>query len=246
MRLRLLGCACLIFTFIAVQENTTAAQGQQAHTLTVTSDNQLILVSLKAEGASLSAIAADLEKRLRARVFLGPTLQKETISVSFSDSLLEPALMALAPRIFVDYEIRQNAPAVPLGIYLLDFSDPTPASDAVVRGTSQGVVIEGNTEDVAKTPKEDPLLITGDKNFLSITSRKQPLALVARAIGEVLGIPVEVNDDAGELVEVEIRNAPSEAAIPILSPKIRLYIRADINQGGRTPIKLAIESPTAR
>jgi len=244
MTLRSLGCAGLVFALLAVH-SVAAAQGQRPYTLSVTSDNQLISVSLKAEGARLTDITADLEKRLGARVFLSPALQKETISVSFSESMLEPALMSLAPRVFIDYEIRQDANAVPLGIYLLDVTDPAPASDAVLRGMSQGVVIEGNTEDVAKDPKDDPLLVTGDRRVLSIISKKQPLALVARAIGEVLGIPVEVKYAADEIVDASI-SALTEYAILRVSPNIRLYVRANVNQGERTPMKLAVEPPAAK
>src|SRR6185503_4761874 len=108
------------------------------------------------------------------------------------EAALEMALISLASRAFVDYEIQQDAAPKPVGIYLLGATDPTPPTDTVVRGASQGVVIEGNTEDVPKKPEEDPLLVTGDRRFLSLRSKEQPLALVARAMGDVLGIPVEL------------------------------------------------------
>jgi hypothetical protein len=245
MTLRSLGCTGLVFALLAIYGNTIAAQGQQTYTLNVASDNQSISLTLKAKGARLSEIAADLEKRLGTQVFLGPALQKETISESFAETGLESALMSLAPRVFVDYELRQDARPVPLGIYLLGVTDPAPPSDAVVRGTSQGVVIEGNTEDVAKDPKEDPLRVVGDRRFLTITSKAQPLALVARAIADVLGIPVDLKYDADELVSADVAGLP-EDVIPRLSPNIRLYIRADVSHAERTPIKIEIERPAAK
>ena len=88
----------------------------------------------------MADVAADLSRRLNTRVIVGPTMENETIWVKFSELPLEPALSSLAPRVYIDYEIRQDAQPAPLGIYLLGSVDPEPAINAVVRGSSQGLL----------------------------------------------------------------------------------------------------------
>jgi hypothetical protein len=220
-----------------------AAQTPRPYTLNVRTDTRPISVSLKATNAKVSEVAAELGRRLKSKVVLGPGVQNETITVDVPETMLETALISLAPRVFVDYEIHQDAAPQPLGIYLLGTTDPAPASDAVVRGTSMGLMIEGNTEDVPKKPEEDPLLVTGDRRFLNVRSKAQPLALVARAVGEVLGIPVELKYDATELVTVNLTNGLPEETMSALSPNAHVFVRVDVNLAERTPLKLVIEKP---
>jgi hypothetical protein len=203
-------------------------------------------MSLNAEGAKLTDIAADVAKRLRAQVVVGPSLQGDTVWVSVPEWALEAALVLLAPRVVVDYQVGREVGPIPLAIYLLGPMDPAPPSDAVVRGASQGVVIEGHTEDVARSSAEDPLTVTGDRRALTIRSKKQPLELVTRAIGDVLGIPVEVKRGGAELIDADITNAAPEEAILRLSPNVSLYVRVEVKLAERTPLKLVVEPPAGR
>jgi hypothetical protein len=253
----------LLFAFVAVHgvlapvvgaslamtsqpQPTTTAPKVAPYDLTVASKDGFVEIALKAEGASLADIALDLSKRLKARVMLGPSLQKETISVSVAASPFEQALPSLAPRVIVDYELRQDARPAPVDIYLLGAGDPEPQSNTDTRGMSQGVLIEGHTEDTGAAPADDPLQVIGDKNQLTITSKKQRLAIIAMAVGDVLGIPVEMKGDGAELVEADIRGAMAEDVIPRLSPNLRLYVRTDLSRSERTPLRLVVASPGGR
>jgi type II secretory pathway component GspD/PulD (secretin) len=204
-------------------------------------------VSLKADKAKMSEIAADLSKRLGARVILGPTMSKEAITVEFYDLPLEPALRLLAPRVYLDYEIRANAQPTLLGIFLMGQGDPDPAKNAVVQGSSEAMLIEGNTEDTAEQaevkPADDPLQVDLNDNHLTIKSKKQPLAVVVMTIAEVLGVPAEIKYDSNEIVDTEIKDTPLEDAIARISPNIRLYVRADLTRSQRTPLRLALVPP---
>jgi hypothetical protein len=206
-------------------------------------------VSLKADKAKMSEIAADLSKRLGARVILGPTMSKEAITVEFYDLPLEPALRLLAPHVYLDYEIRANAQPTLLGIFLMGQADPDPAKNAVVQGSSEAMLIEGNTEDTAEQSEvqrdDDPLQVDLDDNYLTIKSKKQPLAAVVITIAEVLGVPAEIKYDSNEIVDTNIKDTPFEDAIARLSPNIRLYVRADLTQSQRTPLRLALVPPVA-
>lgn len=222
---------------------------KKKYTLRITKEG-IIGISLKAEKVKLSEIAADLAKRLNTQVQLGPTMEKETITVEFSDLPLEPALRLLAPRVYVDYEIRKDALPAPMGIYLLGYTDPEPALNAVVQGSSQAMLIEGNTEDSTEASsierQDDPLTVDLDDDYITIKSKKQLLAAVAMTVGEVLEVPVEIKYDSNEIVDTVIKDTPVEDAITRLSPNIRLYVRADLNRSQRTPLRLTVVAPAAK
>lgn len=228
-------------------QGTSASSLKQAHTLDVTSRLGFIDVSLKAEDARLSEVAADLAKRLAASVTVGPSIRQQAITVNIPQSALEPALAALAPRVFVDYEIRQEGGVVPRTIYLLGADDPAPSMSTQPRGQSQGLMITGHTEETSSSAEEDPLQVSGDRRGLMIVSRKQPLSLVAMAVADVLGVQVEMNYEAADPVDIEVKYfAPIEDVIPRLSPNIRLHLRSDVTNQQRIPLKLVLERSAAK
>jgi hypothetical protein len=192
----------------------------------------------------LSELAADFSKRLNAKVIVGPALENETISAKFSELPLDQALSSLVPRVLIDYEIRQGAQPVPLGIYLLGYTDPEPLTSAVVRANSQGLYISGHTEETEKPSKDDPLRVSFDKNRLTVFAKQQPLLAVVMTIAEALGVPAEIKHETAETVDTDIQDAPlPEEAIVGISPKIRLYVRVDAIRGQRTLLQLAVVPP---
>ena len=221
---------------------------KKRHKLRITK-GEIIGISLKADKAKMSDIAADLSKRLGAKVILGPNMAKEAITTEFYDLPLEAALRLLVPRVYIDYEIKENAQPVMLGIFLMDYNDPEPAANAVVQGSSQAMMLEGNTEDTpdsVENSDNDPLQVELDDNHLTIKSKKQPLVVVVLTIAELLGVPAEVKYDSTEIVDTEIKDTPFEDAITRLSPNIRLYVRADLNRSKRTALRLALVLPVAK
>jgi hypothetical protein len=156
----------------------------------------------------------------------------------------------LAPHAYIDYEMRFGARPKALGIFLFDSKDPDPAKTAVVTGSSQAMMVEGNTEDATDastvTTEEEPLLVELDGNLLTIKSKKQSLAEVVLTIAEVLEVPAEIRHDSNEIVDTVIKDVPFEDAIPRLSPNIRLYVRADLTRSQRTPLRLVVVAPAAK
>jgi len=209
----------------------------------------IIGISLKADKAKMSEFAAELAKRLGTQVILGPNMAKEAITVEFYDLPLEAALRLIVPRVYIDYEIKENAQPVMLGVFLVDNNDPEPAATAVVQGSSQAMMMEGNTEDAedpAESAAEDPLQVELDDNHLTIKSKKQPLVAVVLTIAELLGVPAEIKYDSTEIVDTEIKDTPFEDAILRLSPNIRLYVRADLTHSKRTALRLTLVPPVAK
>jgi hypothetical protein len=203
-------------------------------------------LSLTAEGAKLSDVAADLAKRLNAKVILGTSLKDEKISARFEGTPLEPAMLSIAQRVYVDYELRRDAQPVPLGIYLLGQDDPDPAASAVVQGTSQGLLVSGNTEETAP-PKDAPLRIGYDKGRLSVFAKDQPLIVVVMTIADELGIPAEIKYPSREMINVDIKEAPMvEDVIAGLSDNVRVYVRSNANRLERTLLRVVVVGPAAK
>lgn len=216
-------------------------------TLTVKT-KPILNISLKAEKVSMAEVAQELSKRLKTPVFVGPERQKEHISVDFSELTLEPALQLLAPTVYVDYEIDTGSHEQPraLGIFLFDTDQGEPPVSAVVRGSTQAMLIEGDTEDGTdeetdeKKLEEKPLRVTYQNYQLSVKAKKQALPLILMTIGETIGIPVELQDDRMDLVDADISKLSVEEALRQLSPNIKLFVRADLTRAERRPLRLVL------
>lgn len=214
----------------------------------------ILNVSLKAEKIRLVDIAAEMSKRLKTPIFVGPALQKEVVSIEFSALTLEPAMQLLAPAVYIDYEIdtgSNNAPK-PLGIFFNDANSGEPPLTAAVLGSTQSLLIEGDTEEGVepqndeqrKRLEDQPLRVQFQNNILSVKAKKQPLALVLLKIGEELGIPVDIQADATDIIDTEITKLSVEDAIRRLSPNIRLFMRADLLHAERRALRLVLTSST--
>ena len=215
-------------------------------TLRITND-QIIGVSLKAKDISLKAIAAELAKQLKIPVMVTPLAEKHMVTVNFSDLVIEPAMQMLAPQVFIDYEI-DTTPGKqprPVGIYLQGYNERPPAINAVVKGNSDVMVIEGDTEEGLDSKKEEDedLKITFEKGQLSVKSKKQPLIVVLYGIANQLGIPLEVKTEVEDLVTVNIIKSSLESTLQELGPNIKLYVRADLMVGNRQPLRMVLVGP---
>ena len=210
----------------------------------------ILNISLKAEKASLAEVAQELSTRLKIPVFLGPQRQKETVSIEFSDLTLEPALQLMSPTVFVDYELDTGSqnPAKPLGIFLFDLNQGEPPASAVVSGANQTMLIEGNTEDGVDSDtdankNDEPLKVHYENYTLTVKAKKQPLSVVLAKIGEEIGIPVDIQNDTLDPIDVDISKLPVEDAVRQLSPHIKLFYRADLTRAEKRALRLVLAEP---
>jgi hypothetical protein len=213
----------------------------------------ILNLSLKAEKAKLVDVSEELSKRLKVRVFLGPTMEKQLISVEFIELTLEPAVQLLAPAVYIDYEVNMatGAPPQPIGIFLYADNQSEPPANVVVPGNTQSLLIEGDTEEGVepesaedkKKQEEQPLRILFEKDHLSVKAKQQPLSLVLLKIGEELGIPVDIQYASTEMVTIEINKLPVEDVIRRLSPNILLFVRADLQHSERRALRLVLYDP---
>ena len=198
-------------------------------------------------------MAQELSKRLKTPVFLGPQRQNDLISIEFSELTLEPALQLMSPTVYVDYEIDTGStkPPKPLGIFFFDANQGEPSATAVVTGSNQSLLVEGNTEDGVATATEEekkkveeqPLRVSYANGALTVKAKKQPLPLVLLKIGEELGVPVDIQNETGSLVDAEISKLPVEDVLRQLSPHIRLFMRADLTRAERRALRLVLAEP---
>lgn len=213
----------------------------------------ILNISLKADKAKMSEVAQELSNKLKTPVFLGQQRQNELISIEFSELTLEPALQLMSPAVYVDYEIDtgSSGPPKPLGIFFYDANQGEPPLTAVVNGSTQSLLIEGNTEDGVepandeekKKAEEQPLRVTFLNNSLTVKARKQPLTLVLLKIGEELGIPVDIQAQSIAIVDAEISKLPVEDVVRQLSPHIRLFVRADLTRAEKRVLRLVLAEP---
>lgn len=213
----------------------------------------ILNISLKAEKAKVSEVAQELSKRLKVPIFLGTERQNELMTIEFSQLTLEPALQLMSPTVYVDYEINTGSGEQPkaLGIYFFDANQGEPPLSAVVNGSTQSMLIEGNTEDGVepeaagdeKEKEEPPLRIAFRDNLLTVKAKKQPLSLVLLKIGEELGIPVDIQELNSALVDANISKLPVEDVVRQLSPNIRLFLRADLTRSERRALRLVLAEP---
>jgi hypothetical protein len=223
------------------------------YTLTVKT-RPILNISLKAEKANIADVAQDLSKRLKVPVFLGTERQKEPLSIEFSELTLEPALQLLSPTVYVDYEIDSGGQTPPrvLGIFLYDLNQGEPPVSAVVHGPTQAMLVEGNTEDglepqsdeeKQKQEEEQPLRVAFLNNQLTVKAKKQPLPLVLLKIGEIIGVPVDIQNEKLDPIDANISKLSVEDAVRQLSPNIKLFLRADLTRSERRALRLVLAEP---
>jgi hypothetical protein len=239
---------------VAVAQDTKPAPAQSParpnYELRV-STRDVISLSLKAEKIPLPNIAADISKKLKVPVLLGPSAAKRLVTTDFKSLTLEPSLQLLAPLVYIDYEVNRTPGAAPqpVGIYLNDEDDPPPPINAVIANNSQAMLIEGNTEDGVETSeaaqKDQPLKVTYERSALTVKAKQQPLAVVLYKIANELGIPFDMKGDAGEVVDLDINKASLEDAVVRMSPNVRLFVRVDLRRLERRPFLMVLVAPKA-
>lgn len=207
------------------------------------SDEHVLSLSLQAENAKLSDIAAELSRKLKIPVALSPVMVKQKSSAKFSDLLLEPAMQLLAPVVFIDYQV-DSAPGArprPLGIFLFAYNEPPPAADAVVKSKSQSFVVMGNTEDTGdETDDSEPIQVSYHDGKLTAKAKDQPLLEVMFDIAYEARVPFEGPEESKELVSVNAKDRPLEQALLDISPNLRLFVRADLFHASRTVLRIVV------
>jgi type II secretory pathway component GspD/PulD (secretin) len=207
------------------------------------STENILAISITAKDTKLSEIAADLSRKTKIPVALSPVMQKQVVTVSFNDMLLEPAMQLLAPYVYIDYraESGPGTPPHPLGVFLYAHNEIPPATDAVVKAPDQSFVISGNTETNGDEPDEDdPIQIRYKNGKISVKAKDQPLIEVVSEMAEEAGIPYEAPETIKETVSVDIKDSAVDQALLSVSPDVRIFFRRDLYRAENTVLRIAV------
>jgi hypothetical protein len=208
--------------------------------------------TVKAAESPLGEVTAEIAKLVKVPITLSPVMQKQRVTLDFGGLNLDATLRMLAPQPIVDYELGGDDPQPkPLAIYLQALNERPPAPGPEMRGTSQAILIEGDTEEGTdgeaqqKKQDEDPLKVSYTNNQLSVRARKQPLLIVLSKVASEVGVPFDMRYESQQVIDVEFNNYPLDQAVRSLSPEVRLYYRQDLQTFQIQPLRLALVSPTA-
>ncbi|MGB8509121.1 MAG: hypothetical protein WCD76_12110 [Pyrinomonadaceae bacterium] len=211
--------------------------------------------TIKAKDARLGDITSELSRQLKAPIKLSPVMAKQRVTLDFTGMNIEATVRLLAPHPFIDYETGGSAeltqPKV-LGIYLQALNERPPSTTEVVKGNSEAILIEGDTEEGVgdeeeqkKRDEANPLKVSYSKNQLSVRARKQPLSVVLFKIASEVGIPFELRYDTPEIIDVDFSNYSLEQAVRSLSPSVRFFYRTDLQTYDIQPLRLALLAPAS-
>jgi hypothetical protein len=208
--------------------------------------------TVKAAESPLGEVTAEIAKLVKVPITLSPVMQKQRVTLDFGGLNLDATLRMLAPQPVVDYELGGEDPQPkPLAIYLQALNERPPAPGPEMRGTSQAILIEGDTEEGTdgeaqqKKQEEDPLKVSYTNNQLSVRARKQSLLIVLSKVASEVGVPFDMRYESQQVIDVEFNNYPLDQAVRSLSPEVRLYYRQDLQTFQIQPLRLALVSPTA-
>ena len=209
--------------------------------------------TVKAKEAPVTEITGELSRLLKVPFTLSPLLSKQKVTLDFGGLTLEATLRMLAPQSYIDYVAGGPGGDEPkaLAVYLQGLNEQAPAANATVRGASEAILIEGDTEEGTdseaqrKKEEENPLRVSFANNQLSVRARKQPLSVVLFKIASEVGVPFEMRYESPELVDVEFQNYPLDQAFRSLSPGVRFYYRVDLQTFQVQPLRLALLSPAS-
>ena len=209
-------------------------------------------ITVKVDDVALTEVASKISSGIKIPVNLSDLMRKQKVSVDFEGLTLEPAMRLLAPQVYVDYEYSgdPSAPPKALAVYLYGYNETPPALTATVKGNSETLMIEGNTEDSTEAPSpaggdknEKPLEIKFDKRLVSLKSKSQPLTVVLAELAGSMGIPFELRYESREVVNTNFDSYRIEDAIQRLSPNVRLYLRSDLQRAENIPLRLVLVAP---
>jgi hypothetical protein len=208
--------------------------------------------TVKAKDAPLGEITGEFAKLLKIPFALSPVMAKQRVTLDFAGMNLEAALRLMAPQPYIDYVAggEDSMEPKPLAVYLHALNERPPSESATVRGTSEAMLIEGNTEEgtepqAAEKKEEDPLKVTFAGSQLSVRARKQPLSIVLFRVASEVGVPFEMRYDTTEVIDVDFTNYSLDQAVRTLSPYVRFYYRADLQTFEIRPLRIALVAPAS-
>lgn len=219
------------------------------------------LAILSAEKARASDIGLGIEKQLRVPVRMSPLVARQMITLKLDRVPLEQLLHALAPQVYVDYEVRWDRPAEDwVAIELTGFNEREPNTPVEQKAF---LVLAGNTEDDTVTedtmardqaakdeeklrkdpPREGPVLDVSVKDGLvSIRARKQMVTAILLDVASKAGMGFETRGQLDEaFIDLDVRGLPVEQLPATLArPNFGVLMRRNVTTGVSRPVAVLL------
>jgi len=228
-----------------------------AFTLTVTPQRLVILTAEKAKAAD---IGLSLEKALKVQVRMSPLVARQLITLKLNRVPVEDLLRALAPQIYIDYEVRWEHPEDWVGIELTGYNEREPQTPVQPKAF---MVIAGSTEDASVTeetmardqaakdeeklqkdpPAEGPVLDVSVKDGLvSIRARKQMVAAVFLDAASKAGLGFETRGQLDEaFIDLDVRGLPFEQLpATVARPNFGVLMRRNMSANVSRPVAVLL------
>lgn len=238
--------------------------GAAAFTLTVTPQR---LVTMAAEKAKAADIALGLEKQLKVAVRMSPLVARQVVTRKVDRVPIEDLLLALAPQVYVDYEVRWDRPQEDwVAIELTGFNEREPDTPVEQKAF---LVLAGSTEDETVTeetmardqsvkdeeklgkdpPKEGPVLDVSVKDGLvSIRARRQMVTAILLDVASKAGMGFETRGQLDEaLIDLDVRGLPVEQLPATLArPNFGVLMRRYLTAGVSRPVAVLLGPEATR
>lgn len=207
------------------------------------------LVTLRAEKAKLSDVAAQLAQNLKVPVLVSPKLKLATVTVTHSKMPLETLVHELAPQVYLDYVLVGGRDAYPIcrAIYLHSSDEAAPANTASVQPRSEAYLFEGDTEDIAMSNRdsttEPPLQVSLLHGRLNVRARQQPLTVVLAEIARQCQVPFEMRHEVRGHVDLNFQGVPLINFPQAFPPEVQFYYRLNLRTLAAQPLHLLLAKP---
>lgn len=219
------------------------------------------LAILSAEKARASDIGLSIEKQIKVPVRMSPLVARQMITLKLDRVPLEQLLHALAPQVYVDYEVRWDRPAEDwVAIELTGFNEREPNTPVEQKAF---LVLAGNTEDDTVTedtmardqaakdeeklrkdpPREGPVLDVSVKDGLvSIRARKQMVTAILLDVASKAGMGFETRGQLDEaFIDLDVRGLPVEQLPATLArPNFGVLMRRNVTTGVSRPVAVLL------
>ena len=233
-------------------------------TLKVTPEH---VVTFKGKAVPAEAVVKDLAKQMDIPVKASALVARQKVTLSFDKAPIETFLLALAPQVYIDYEIRWDRPQEDwIGIELTGFNEREPVTPVQPRAfmvfagstddedvTQETIAADQTAKDEAKLkkdpPKEGPVLdVTAKNGLVSIRARKMMATAILLDVASKSGLGFETRgelDDA--IIDLDVRDMPVEQ-IPaaVGRPGVGLLMRRNLTTGGVRAVAVLLGSKATR
>lgn len=243
---------------------TPKAEAPARFTLAVTPQR---VATLTAKEAKAADIGASLAKELGVPVRMSPLVARREVTLKLTQTPIENLFLALAPQVYIDYEVRWDQPQEDwVGVQLTGFNEREPATPVEQKAF---LVLAGSTEDESVTeetmakdqaardeenlkkdpPREGPVLdVSVKEGLVSVRARRQMVTAILLDVASKAGLGFETRGELDQaLIDLDVRGLPVEQIPAVVArPGVALLMRRNLTTGGTRPVAMLLGSEATR